>query len=111
MLDDRRDIFNLSVALHFDGDVMADYGHQFDSSGMLKKAASGVLGPLWCSRTFVSATHTTEPAGLAGSGFAEEASHRRADLFEHPLLSMVVNCPICFFKIMLKPGFVNNGVP
>ena len=32
---------------------------------MLKKAASGVLGPLSCSRTPLYAPHTKEPAALA----------------------------------------------
>ncbi|MDX1412263.1 MAG: hypothetical protein R3351_08910, partial [Nitrospirales bacterium] len=50
------------------------------SSRMLKKSASGVLGSLSCSRTPVYAPRAKGPAALL-----DLASHRRAELFEHPV--------------------------
>ena len=55
---------------------------------MLKKSASGVLGPLSGSRTTVVRSARQGTCGLAGPGFAIAASHRRAGLFEHPVCTV-----------------------
>lgn len=55
---------------------------------MFKKAASGVLGLLLCSRTRVRSAHQ-KPCGLAGPGFAESGFAQASSLFEHSLVPVL----------------------